>query len=820
MRRISLDGTWSGRINFGLRGPRKPESVHREDDRRCSPCQVPGEVHLDLMRAGLLDDVYVGMNVLKARWVEECTFYYTRTFDLTKQPGERVFLTLEGLDLDAEIFVNDRLCGEHHNFYTPCHLDVTEAVQEGNNRLTVRISSGLLSVSEKPVRRYQFAPELFDHLLHKRQWLRKPQFEFGWDWSERLVNVGIQGHVFLTVTRDPFVEQIQLLPSVSEDGREGTLRVRAFCRGEGTAELEIEVDGSRHTLCGEIRDGVLEGAVTLPHPRLWYPVGYGEANVYEVGVRLLCSGREIGAKRFCTGFRTFRVRRDRHPERGSYFILEVNGKPVFAKGANLVPADMILSNITEATYRKLTDEALEANFNMLRVWGGGLYESDFLYELCSRKGILMWQEFIFACMNYPGEDPEFREQIRQEAEFQVRRLSGNPCLVVWCGNNEINWLKAQVPDLSSNEEDRSLYRTLLAGIVRDNAPEICYHESSPMSDSDDVFPNDEYEGDQHPWDVGFEMVDYRKYREMHCRFPNEGGLNGSSSLLTARASYAGKTPEVHAPEFVLHDNYIDLLEVEGHSACNYVVWDNLGFDPLKIPYEQFCYLAGLAQGEGLKEYIDRFRARKWDSASAIFWMYNDCWPTVRSWTILDYYGRRTPSFDRVRKAFQPFHIAYVSEGGELSLVVLNESAVRREVELESGVCSTTQGFLRTEKRHLDIGPGETLRIPVEGNPEHPEREFLYAMAREDGKLIAANRWFFARVREMQFLPARIEAVSSAEGTVLTSDVFAYGVCVDLDGEARVADNFFELYPGVPFLTGKDVRVLYCYNNLKRGESEA
>ena len=314
--------------------------------------------------------------------------------------------------------------------------------------------------------------------------------------------------------------------------------------------------------------------------------------------------------------------------------------------------DLLQARIDRARYDALTDLALEANFNFLRIWGGGLYESDDFYELCDEKGILVWQEFIFACSRYPADTLAFLNEVVEEARYQVRRLASHASLVVWCGNNEIEWLYWDHEHLRpSYLPDHVLFHDVLPDVLRDEDGTRFYLPSSPIS-PDGAFPNADDRGDQHPWSIGFENIDFREYREMICRFPNEGGILGPSSLPTVLECLPEDERRLDSPSWFLHDNTISAVQP---SNCDRMLELFCGLDPRAMSLEEYVYWGGLVEGEGLREYIENFRWRMWSSAAACFWMYNDCWPATRSWTIVDYALRRTPAFHPVRRAMEPVH---------------------------------------------------------------------------------------------------------------------------------------------------------------------
>ena len=550
---LSLNGEWSLFFSDGMRG--MPNRMHASDYHpHCKlRAEVPGEVHLDLMRQGLLDDIYQGANFLKARWVEEYIWAYEKIFTLPPSAvGKRCFLYFTCLDYSAEIYVNGALAGRHANFFRPCRLDVTDLVQPGDNRLIVRLESGLYSVSERPISPYMDATMCPDRFLHKRIWLRKPQSSFGWDWAPRMVNVGIQGPVYLQWDDGIGVEDSSIRTGISDDLQTGqvTGKVIVHAAQPGRAVLSMTVTRDGRPIADiqqevELAAGCQEACISLSlsQPALRYPTGYGAQPLYDVSMTLSdTKGELLFDSRKQIGFRKVIIDQRPHPEKGRYFIVTINGIPVFAKGANMVPADMIWANIDKQRYETLVARAKEANMNFLRVWGGGVYESDDFYQLCDREGILVWQEFVFACATYPATDKGFLDEVKQEAVYQVRRLSHHPSPVVWCGNNEID---AGVQAVTQGDQftDYALYHHVLPSILAREDPDRYYQPSSPysMHAYDQSFQLDS-QGDQHPWYIGTTGgQDFFTYRDLGCRFADEGGFLGPNSLPSPARLY-GRRP--------------------------------------------------------------------------------------------------------------------------------------------------------------------------------------------------------------------------------------------------------------------------------------
>ena len=802
---IDLNGAWDLRWTDGQRGDRLPRATGPHADEMPSiAAQVPGEVHLDLMRAGLLAEPGVGLNCLAARWVEETIWYYRRTFDSPAlAAGEQAHLVFECLDLAASIHLNGKDVGQHSNAFYPCRINVTEALRAGENTLVVAVEAGLFAMADRPGKGYGMQP---DSELAKRNWLRKTQSSFGWDWSTRLLNVGICGDVWLEINSVARFDRLVALAEVSPDLEQGTVTGRVFVEGltgetqRGTLTVEIEGTGQQSSVEIEILPGLhpVQAQVRLSAPQLWWPVGHGQQPLYTVKATLAVGRQMVGSDRRKVGFRHVRVNQDSHPAGGSYFVIEINGKPIFVKGGNFVPADMILARLDRARYATLVDRSLEANCNMLRIWGGGLYESDDFYDICDERGVLVWQEFIFACAKYPAFDEHFLADVQREATHQVRRLACHPSLIAWCGNNEMeegahHWGY----DKGVALPDHALFHLVLPRIVKQEDGTRYYQPSSPYSpNGEDPRRNDM--GDQHPWSIGFANTDFRQYRTMTCRFPNEGGILGPTALPTVRACLPPGHDHPRSFAWEQHDNSVYAWGETSYPDDMLVQW--LGKHITAMSIEDYVYWGGVVQGEGLAEYIRNFRRRMFATASAIFWMYNDCWPAVRSWTIVDYYLRRTPSFHPVRRAFRPLTVALAVEGDAVQVYGVNEGPAWHG-DLRCGVFALAGGY-PVDVQHAVMLPANASTLVAEfaladwrrlGETTHG----AFALLSQNGREAARDRLFLPYFKDMAWPEAKVVLRREGGKVVFSSDVFVWRVCLDLDGERRLPDNFFDLLPGIP-----------------------
>lgn len=797
VRTLDLSGEWKLTWSDGQRGC-VPDPVVAAPEGMID-AQVPGEIHLDLWRAGVISDPYAGLGCLEARWVEEYIWYYRREFD-APEDLERAWLVFEELDLTARVYLNGELIGSHHNFFRPCWIDVSKRVLPGRNLLVVQIESGLYEVSDRQGAGYGINQHHRHVELTKRHWLRKPSFQFTWDWSTRLINVGISGPVRLEWTEQPVrLDRVVALAATDEDLRHARVTVRAFAEGLSDVpvdcRLEATVEGGT-TVGADIKvaPGLhsYEVVLDVQDPDLWWPIGVGPQSLSEVTATISTGDRVIGSAIKRVGFRTVRFDQSPDPAGGTRFILEVNGRPVFCKGANLVPSDMIMQRIDRNRYEKLVDLAVEANFNFLRVWGGGLYEPDDFYDLCDERGILVWQEFSFACSRFPATDPGFYDEVKLEATHQVRRLAHHASLIAWCGNNEIeegywNWGF----DRGVVFPDYSLYHLVLPRILAQEDPTRYYQPSSPWS-PDGTNPRNDMVGDQHPWTVGFANGDFRDYRKMISRFPNEGGIQGPTALATMRECLQGGPEQVHSFAWRIHDN-----SNGPHADVMLDLW--LGLDSSSLRVEEYTYWAGLIHGEGLREYCENFRRRMFSSACAAFWMYNDCWPATRSWTIVDYRLRRTPAFAPVQRAMAPVAIVVAEDPDAIRVFGVNDTNETIEGHLRYGLLELGGAYPLDRETGAVLQPNASTLLAEFALTEWSDQQAIAfgLLTDSDGRLISRGRLIRPLFKDIDWPESKLDVRVEGGVAIFESDTFCWGVCLDLEGEEPLADNFFDVWPGVP-----------------------
>ncbi len=813
--KLSLNGPWE--LAYSAE---QPGQLHGERlQHRSQFCaQVPEPVHQTLLRAGVLADPNIGLNSLKARWVEEMVWVYRRTFTAPEvSAATKVWLACEKLEMDCEVYLNGVKVGTHNTAHRPAAIDVTSALRSGENLLIIQLDAGLFNTADKSGKDYNFT---IGDLLTKRHWQRKPQYQCGWDWNPRMMNVGILGDISLQWSDVPCLEQVTVLAVPTAELKSATFEVRATIEGiadvdtatltarlletgqEVSLEINVPKGESRHTV-----------QFKLNNPTLWWPRGQGEQYMYNVEVTLTtANGYEEKTTRR-TGVRLVEVDQTKHPVTGEYFIININHLPIFCKGGNWVPADLLYSTVTPERYRELIQVAVDANFNTMRIWGGALYADHALCDACDEAGIIIWHDLLFACSKYPADQPDFMAEVHREVRFGMRELAHHPSIVVWCGNNEIEWgdTKWGWHKTAKIAPHYYLFNHDLPIIACEEDPSKFYWLSSPYS-SNLRSPNDPTTGDQHPWGSTFQNGpdELWIFRNNVDRFPNEGGVLGCSSPATLRQFLPENERYLFSPSWEHHDNTICYPRTdpdgEGRYYSTIIGW--LGVDPAKMTWEDYAYASALWQAEGLQEYISNYHRRKFSSAAAIFWMFNDSWPVTHGWTIVDYYLRKKLCFHPVRRVFADITVVVAEEEGVVTIYGVNDTPNDWNGQVRYGICNLKGGYPLDEVAPAQLAANASTILATFPRASWEAAGFATTAAiaslSKDGQLVAQHRLFLERFKDLQFDANPNIEMKLCDGVLtLTSTSFAWGVSLDVDGERALTDNCFDLYPGQPYTLAWD-----------------
>jgi len=761
---------------------------------RSVPATVPGSAHTDLLAAGLIPDPYLGTNEADLVWAHRTDWRYTTTFTAAPAAeGERVDLVMQGLDTVATVTLNGRVVAETVNQHRSYRVDVG-ALLAGENTLTVDFRSALEYAEDQGVA----IGRPHGGSDHPYNAVRKMACSFGWDWGPDLQTAGIWKPIGLERWRTARLAQVR--PLVTVDGSTGRVTVHATVeRADADAELTVRVavvgPDDEHTAQVTLGAGASDAVVVVEAPgaRPWWPRGYGAQPLYGLTVTLEGpEARELGRVERTIGFRT--VEADVHPdEHGTAFTLKVNGKPVFARGANWIPDDHFLTRVDRARYARRITQATEANLNLLRVWGGGIYETEDFYDLCDEAGVLVWQDFLFACAAYPEEEP-LRGEVEAEARENVVRLASHPSLVIWNGANENMWQSEDWEWPGGHELSWGLgyYTELLPGIVAELDPTRPYSANSPYSPGftvEQMRPNDPSHGTHHQWEC-WNTRDYTHYRDDVPRFVSEFGWQGPATWATLTRAIPAEALHKGSPAFLLHQKAHD-----GNGKLDRGLAPHL---PIPDDFEDWHWATQLTQARAVRYGVEHHRSWWPRTAGSVVWQINDQWP-VTSWAMVDGDERLKPLWYAMRDAFADRLLTVQPRDGRLVVAAVNDTdepwtgevLVRRttlagevlaQARLEVDVPPRQVGLLSLPDTLLAVGDtaGEVLLVSPVGRPSDAPA----------GEIGALHTW--AEDKEMAYEEAPFDASVTRVTSGYRVEVTARSLIRDLallvdklDPDARV-----------------------------------
>ncbi|MEU3983457.1 glycoside hydrolase family 2 protein [Streptomyces sp. NPDC026672] len=633
-------------------------------DGEALPARVPGCVHTDLLAAGRIPDPFIGTNEDDVQWVGRADWQYDTVLPARDTGHERTDLVFEGLDTVAEITLGDRTLGRTANMHRTYRFDVTEALADGPAPLSVRFTSAY-TAAEDTRRRMGAREEAYPH---PSAFVRKMACSFGWDWGPSLPTAGIWKPARLDHWSTARLDRVRPLVTV-EDGTgrvEIRLDVARTATGTGralTAEVRV---GEGHTGSVTFEGDTATVVAEVPDADLWWPRGHGAQPRHDCEVTLRApDGTVLDTWSRRIGFRT--VVLDTAPdEHGTGFTFAVNGVRVFARGVNWIPDDVFPSRVTTDDYRERLTQAAEAGVDMVRVWGGGIFERDDFYDVCDELGIMVWQDFLFACATYPEEQP-LRSEVEAEARENVARLMPHPSLVLWNGNNENLWVYTMwnwEETLKGDSWGEGYYLALLPRIVAETDPTRAYWAGSPWSGSWNHAPEHPDHGCTHLWDV-WNKTDYTDYLDSVPRFVSEFGWQAPPAYATLRDALPGEELAPDSPGVLHHQKAEDGNgKLERGLARHFAV---------PRDFDTWHYLMQVNQVRAFATGVEHWRSHWPRSAGAIVWQLNDCWP-VTSWAAIDGAGRRKPLWYELRRLYADRLLTLQRRDGRLTLCAVNQAA--------------------------------------------------------------------------------------------------------------------------------------------------
>ena len=809
MRQLSLNGPWTLDI---------PGSAFT-----AVPAEVPGSVYHDLLAAGRIPDPFYRDNETEALKLMEYDFHYSRAFQADGELLDcgAVLLRCEGLDTLAAVYINGAEAGRADNMHRTWEFDVKDLLREGENNIAVHFASPTKFIRES------YAADPADGTADAMEGfpsLRKAHCMFGWDWGPRLPDAGIWRDISLLGV---------------DTARIRDVLVKQFHEG-GRAALEIDTHIARLTDApAEVRvsvtapDGtVLTGAgetcrIEVPDPRLWWPAGYGGQPLYRVEAELVSGGTRLDVWSRRIGLRTMTVSRVKS-EHGESFSHCVNGVDVFAMGMDYIPEDSLLPRVTPERTRRLLEDARAANVNTIRVWGGGYYPDDYFYDICDELGLLVWQDFMFACAVYNLTDA-FEETITAEFVDNIRRLRSHPSLALWCGNNEMEqfagsgmWIRA----MRQKSDYIKMFQYIIPKVLKAEDPQAFYWPSSPSSGGDFDEPGDPSRGDVHDWDVWHGLKPFTDYRNYLFSYVSEFGFQSFPCMETIESFTLPEDRNIFSYIMEKHQrNATANGRIVTYLSQNYLYPATL---------DKLVYASQLLQAQAMQYGVEHWRRNRGRCMGAVIWQLNDCWP-VASWAGIDYFGRWKALQYYARRFFAPVLVSCHEEGlvNQEDISVNTEHIDPRKTARLNVSNETMEAFagridwsLRRpdasviEEGRFDVAvPAlDALWLPEQDFTKYGPYDCYYAYRLTDraGHTVGEGSVLFCAPKHFRFQDPGLTVRLEGDEAVVTALAYARSVEIQCGPDVLLEDNYFDMNGGerrVKILRGeaKDAAVRSVYD---------
>lgn len=807
------------------------------------PATVPGVVHTDLLKNGKIDEPYRSTNEPKLQWIEAETWEYKTTFTpsaalLANGCQELVF---KGLDTYADVYLNDSLVLSGDNMFVEWRIPASGILREGENSLRI-VFHPAYPIGEELSKAYPKLPADNDKgKIQTSVFTRKAPYHFGWDWGPRYATVGVWRPVQIEGYSTASINTIQYIQT-SQSEQLATIDANVTLNGAADGNVQVMILDSAGTVYGTADAKVTKGATTtvkipvsIANPKLWWPNGIGDPNLYTMTAVVTDGSKLLDRNSQRIGIRTVRwIQEKDSVGEGACFLIEVNGHRIFSKGANYIPQDVFVPSVTREQYEHMINSAIESNMNIMRIWGGGIYEEDMFYDLCDEKGLMVWQDFMFACSLYPW-DEKFFASVEQEAIDNVRRLRNHPSIVIWCGNNEITelwhqWGYQKAYKWSKEEQDvifkgmEALFYGLLPKVLSTEDTTRFYHPSSPLYGRGN--PKSQLEGDIHYWGVFHDEEPFSMYKDKPGRFSNEYGFQSLACYDTYREYFTPEDMKLYSEAMVIHQK-----NPKGYRVMEeYMIRD---LPLLKDDFRTYVYLTQLLQAEGIKIAMEGHRAKSPWTMGSMYWQMNDCWP-VASWSSMDSRGRWKALQFYAGRSFAPTMLSFEKVDSSATAVLwgLNDILEPKSGTVELTMLDFTGKKLWSETLEANLPANGKSQIMHSTDAEllkgaNPKEVMLVATTTIDGKPMRSI-YYFVPFKNLALPKADFTVSYTKNGKSVDAKIKANTLLKSMLFEAEAlqlnpSDAYFDLLPGeertitLNFVEDKPVEELGIYvtslNNL-------
>jgi len=781
-------------------------SFRKLNDRNWLPATIPGTVHTDLFNNKVIPDPFFGANEKQLQWIENEDWQYQTTFTISKAElnHQNCILQFDGLDTFAEVTLNGAKILSANNMFRTWKVDVKKLLKIGQNKLEIIFASAVKKGKEEAKKLSYTLPG------DEKIFTRKAQYHFGWDWGPRFVTAGIYKKVALHFWNEATITNIKTNQDLTN---KDLAKVEFSIEVNSDNDFQYQLKINEKSKLIQFKKGKNNLSLTyeITNPKLWWTNGLGSAHLYPFEISVTHNNQIIDSKRLTIGLRTIELVQEKDAI-GKSFYFKLNGKPVFMKGANVIPPDSFLPHANDSVYKNIVKNAVNANMNMLRVWGGGVYAEDTFYNECDKNGILVWQDFMFACAMYPG-DQAFLENVKQEVIDNVTRLQNHPSIALWCGNNENdegwhNWGWQKQYNYSTQDSTQiwkdyqQLFHKLIPQTLDDLLPksENRYWPSSPSigwGRKESLLS-----GDSHYWGVWWGMEPFEVYQQKVGRFMSEYGFQSMPDLKTFQAF--AKIDELNFDSEAVKNH-------QKHPTGYKTINDYMARD-YKVPkkFEDYIYVSQLLQADGMKTAIEAHRTAKPNCMGTLFWQLNDCWP-VTSWSSVDYYGRWKAFQYQVKHSFENVLLSVRERDNRYEIIITNDDLKSYDTRFDVELLDFAGKPLWSAVAAVIIPENSALvhfEIPKSDFAAFQLDKAVLSVSFTSKTKSGNSLYYFAKPKDLQLTKPNIKITKIDELTYeISSDVLAKNVFLSAEEEPFFSDNYFDILPNqiVQIKLSKSVR---------------
>ena len=765
----------------------------QENKENWLPAKIPGTVHTDLLANKVIQDPFFGTNEKQQQWIENENWNYKTSFFISKSElkFKNIELEFKGLDTYATVFLNGKPVLEANNMFRTWKISVKNNLIQGENNIEIKFKSAVLKGKSAAQKLTYTLPG------DEKVFTRKAQYQYGWDWGPRFVTAGIWKDVNLNFWNNLIIDNVSYNQLGLNDDK-AILEFITEIKVDRVSTIKLKINEIIATF--NLKKGLnkIKMNYEIKNPKRWWTNGLGEAKLYAFEISLIDHKKIISSKKLNIGLRTIELIREKD-KIGTSFYFKLNGIPVFMKGANYIPDDSFMPRVTDSIYKARIKTAVDSNINMLRVWGGGIYADDAFYDECDKNGILVWQDFMFACAMYPG-DADFLDNVKQEVIDNVTRLQNHPSLAIWCGNNENDegwknwgWQKQYNYSTSDSTKIWNDYKKLFHQLIPETLDSLSsknkpiYWPSSPSIGWGKK--ESMTQGDSHYWGIWWGKEPFEIYKKKVGRFMSEYGFQGMPNIETLKKVVPQNDLNLTSEAIKNHQKHPTGYEtINEYMARDYIIPKD---------FEDYTYVSQLLQADGMKTAMEAHRRAKPNCMGTLYWQFNDCWP-VTSWSSIDYYGNWKAFQYQVKRSYENLLHSVNEEGDFYKVYIVNDALENFTDELTWELISFDGTSLWSITKDVNVEQNSSsvvLEIPKKEFEKFNLNEVVLNCSIISDSKIENSLYYFVKPKELKLTKPLIKITKIDDLTYeVSSDVLAKNVFLFSNTTTHFSDNYFDLFP--------------------------